>query len=132
VQKLLAASIIAIALVPAQASAQERVGDAALGAISGGLVLGPLGAAVGGVVGYTAGPSIARSWGLKRSPHARSGRSVKRAKSVPPKKTTDTQARITHGAAAPTVPRESAAPRPTSSAAGVDARNATPPMQAFE
>jgi len=31
------------------------------------IVLGPLGAVAGAVVGYTAGPAIASSWGLRRS-----------------------------------------------------------------
>ena len=63
--------ILAIAmLVPSGASAGERVGDAALGALAGAVVLGPIGLVAGGVVGYTAGPSIADSWGLRRS-HAR-------------------------------------------------------------
>ncbi len=54
------------------AEAQERAGDAALGALSGAVILGPVGAVAGAVVGYTAGPSIARSWGLRRgSPHAK-------------------------------------------------------------
>ena len=57
-------------LVPSAASAGERVGDAALGALAGAVVLGPIGLVAGGVVGYTAGPSIADSWGLRRS-HAR-------------------------------------------------------------
>lgn len=48
------------------AEAQERAGDAALGALSGAVILGPVGAVAGAVVGYTAGPSIARSWGLRR------------------------------------------------------------------
>jgi hypothetical protein len=47
--------------------AGERVGDAALGALSGAVVFGPVGAVAGAVIGYTAGPSIADSWGLKRS-----------------------------------------------------------------
>jgi hypothetical protein len=49
------------------AKAAERAGDAALGAISGAVVLGPIGALAGAVVGYTAGPRISRSWGLRRS-----------------------------------------------------------------
>jgi hypothetical protein len=131
---LFAASIVAISLVPPQAVAQERAGDAALGAVSGALVFGPVGAAVGGVIGYTAGPSIARSWGLKRSQPPRPGRSAKRTKSTAPKTTAVTQQRTTQetSAPAPAVPRESPAPRARPSAAGVDARNATPPMQAFE
>ncbi len=47
--------------------AQERAGDAVLGALSGAVVLGPVGAVAGAVVGYTAGPSISRSWRLRRS-----------------------------------------------------------------
>ena len=42
----------------------QRAGDAALGAVAGAVVLGPVGAVAGAVVGYTAGPSISRSWGI--------------------------------------------------------------------
>jgi hypothetical protein len=46
------------------AQAQERTGDAALGAVSGGVIFGPAGAIAGGIVGYIKGPSIAHAWGL--------------------------------------------------------------------
>jgi hypothetical protein len=65
-KRLIAAAVLAIALLPAGALAQERVGDAALGALSGAVVLGPVGAVAGAVVGYTTGPAIASSWGLRR------------------------------------------------------------------
>jgi hypothetical protein len=58
------------------AVAAERVGDAALGALSGAVVLGPFGAVAGAVVGYTTGPDIARAWGLQSSPHHRRVRSA--------------------------------------------------------
>jgi hypothetical protein len=54
-------------LISFEAKAQERAGDAALGAVSGAVVLGPVGAVAGAIVGFTAGPSIARSWGMRRS-----------------------------------------------------------------
>jgi hypothetical protein len=57
----LAAAMIAVALTSSAALAQERMGDAALGAVSGAVGLGPVGAAAGAVIGYTAGPAIARS-----------------------------------------------------------------------
>jgi hypothetical protein len=66
-KKLIAAAVIAMALAPLSALAQERAGDAALGALSGAVVLGPVGAVAGAVVGYTTGPAIASSWGLRRS-----------------------------------------------------------------
>ena len=69
----IALSILAL-LLPTQASADEyRAGDAALGALSGAVVLGPIGAVAGAVVGYTAGPSIAHAWGFRRgtAPHHR-------------------------------------------------------------
>jgi hypothetical protein len=69
-KKSLAILTIAMTLVPFGASAGERTGDAALGALAGAVVLGPIGLVAGGAVGYTAGPSIASSWGLRRS-HAR-------------------------------------------------------------
>ena len=58
-----------IGLVPIAAGAQERLGDAALGAVSGAIVGGPIGLVAGGVVGYTAGPSIASGWGLRGHRH---------------------------------------------------------------
>lgn len=61
---MIAAAIAALVLMPAGARAGERAGDAVLGAVSGALVLGPVGAAAGAVIGYTAGPGIARSWGI--------------------------------------------------------------------
>jgi hypothetical protein len=66
-----AAFAAAITIAPGFAQAQERVGDAALGALSGAIVGGPIGLVAGGVVGWTAGPSIARSWGLHRHSHHR-------------------------------------------------------------
>ena len=68
--RMLALAIAATAIAaPVPALAQERLGDAALGALSGALVGGPVGAVAGGVVGFTAGPSIAHSWGLHHHPH---------------------------------------------------------------
>jgi hypothetical protein len=61
-----AALAAVICLAPMATKAQERLGDAALGAVSGAVVAGPVGALAGGLVGLTAGPTIARSWGLRR------------------------------------------------------------------
>ena len=58
-KKTVVAALIAICCVPSATFAGERVGDAALGALSGAVVLGPVGAVAGAVIGYTAGPSIA-------------------------------------------------------------------------
>jgi len=65
-RRFLAAVVIAVSLTPSGAFAQERVGDAALGGLSGAIVFGPVGAVAGIVVGYAAGPGISRSWGLSR------------------------------------------------------------------
>ena len=66
-KRRLAAIAFAVALAPAAVAAQERMGDAALGALSGAVVLGPVGAVAGALVGYTAGPNIANAWGMRRS-----------------------------------------------------------------
>lgn len=66
-----------LVLVPSSAMAQ-RAGDAALGAVAGAVVLGPVGAVAGAFVGYTAGPSISRSWGLEGSRSSRHRRQVSR------------------------------------------------------
>src|SRR5713101_5601538 len=78
---VLGSAILAISLTfaPAMALAQGRGSDAALGAVSGAVVLGPVGAVAGAVIGYTAGPSIAHSWGLRRSGSKRVARERSRA-----------------------------------------------------
>ena len=56
--------VLGIAFTPSFVSAQESLGDSAMGAAAGAIVAGLIGAIAGGLAGYTAGPSIARSWGL--------------------------------------------------------------------
>jgi hypothetical protein len=74
----IAAAAIAAALAFApNAALADRAVNTGLGVGSGLLVFGPVGAVVGGVVGYTAGEGIARSWGLSR-PHRRPARKVRR------------------------------------------------------
>jgi hypothetical protein len=73
-KKTIAGVTLSLALMSSTAMAQERVGDAALGALSGAVVLGPVGAVAGAVVGWTAGPSISHSWGLNRSNRPRYAR----------------------------------------------------------
>jgi hypothetical protein len=65
--KALTAAAMILLLAPSVALAQHRAGDAALGAVSGAVVLGPIGAVAGAFIGYSAGPAIARSWGIDRS-----------------------------------------------------------------
>ena len=65
--KAFTAAAMILLLAPSVAFAQHRAGDAALGAVSGAVVLGPVGAVAGAFIGYSAGPSIARSWGIDRS-----------------------------------------------------------------
>jgi hypothetical protein len=64
-------AIAGISCATVSAQAQERLGDGAMGALAGALVAGPIGLVAGGVVGYTAGPSIASSWGLRGHRHYR-------------------------------------------------------------
>jgi hypothetical protein len=66
-KKLLVAAVIAATFFSFKASAQQRAGSAALGAVSGAVVLGPIGAVAGAFIGYTAGPAIAHSWGAGHS-----------------------------------------------------------------
>ena len=56
---------VGIAFAPIGAVAQERLVDGGLGAGAGLLVAGPVGAVVGGVIGYTAGPNIANAMGVR-------------------------------------------------------------------
>jgi type IV secretory pathway TrbL component len=79
---IIAVAAIALALASSQAGAQERAGTAALGAVSGAVVLGPVGAVAGAVIGYTAGPEIARSWRANRNLPRHRARTAKRPANV--------------------------------------------------
>src|SRR5204863_4815426 len=111
-------SLISLALAPV-ALAQSRGGDAALGAVSGAVVFGPVGAVAGAVVGYAAGPSIAHSWGFRRSSAARRGRI-----------STKQEARVSPVESQP-VPNRPAAPPPTAQAPPTlpKAASTAPPVQ---
>lgn len=62
---MFAAAAVAASVVFAPAAAHaDRAVNTGLGVGAGLLVFGPVGAVVGGVVGYTAGNGIARSWGV--------------------------------------------------------------------
>jgi len=66
-KSILAVLVVAFTLAPFAAHAGERVGDAALGAVSGAVVFGPVGLVAGAVVGFAAGPAVAQSWRANRN-----------------------------------------------------------------
>jgi hypothetical protein len=121
-RKTAAIVTLALSLISSVAMAQERGGDAALGALSGALVLGPIGAVAGAVVGYAAGPSIAHSWGLRRSGTARQGgKSARR------------EARLSPDSGQP-APNNQAGPPPAAKAPSPSPKTAStvPPVQGLE
>ena len=126
--KALITAVAMLACVPVSAVAQERAGDAALGAVSGAVVLGPVGAVAGALIGYTAGPSIARSWGMRGSRSAGHRPPPRRAAATSSPRRTR-QAMEANGqmraAANP-------APPPVQAAPAVPAQSAAPPVQGFD
>lgn len=124
--KALITAIAILACVPASAIAQERAGDAALGALSGAVVLGPVGAVAGALVGYTAGPSIARSWGLRGSRPA--------THRPPPRRAAATRAapRTREAMAANGQMRAAGSPPPVQAAPAMPAQPPAPPVQGFD
>jgi len=120
-KQFLAAVVMAVSLAPLGALAQERVGDAALGGLSGAIVLGPVGAVAGIVVGYAAGPAISRSWGLRRSASRYQGQAAKRPTVAP-----------SGNAALKQVAAQSVSTTPPKSASGTKRTRASPPVLGFE
>src|SRR6266403_4885535 len=116
-KRLVLASAVFLTFAPAVALAQGRGGDAALGALSGAVVFGPVGAVAGAVVGYTAGPSIARSWGWRGSSRRDSQSRVKTRAAAP-------------RAANPQVVQNGPAPAASPSPPPVQAPAARPPVLA--
>lgn len=120
-KQILAVGVLSVSLVPFGALAQERLGDAALGGLSGAIVLGPVGAVAGVVVGYAAGPGISRSWGLKRSDTRHQDHPPKRPAAAPSNSAGSNQVAAQSVSAAPS--RPAPAPRRTWN---------SPPVQGFE
>ena len=113
-KKWLVVAVIAGSFISFEAKAQSRAGDAALGAVSGAVVLGPVGAVAGAVIGYTAGPAIAHSWGIGRS-------------APPPRTRRATRSDPQQQASA------RATPAPVAKTAEAPAvKNAAPPVQGFD
>lgn len=129
--KALITAIAMLACVPASALAQERAGSAALGALSGAVVLGPVGAVAGALVGYTAGPSIARSWGVRGSQSAKHRQPPRRAAAtrVPPRTREAMNANGQMRAAGNPPPAQAV---PAQAAPAVPMQVATPPVQGFD
>ncbi len=115
-KKMVVLVALTLSLTSVAAKAAERAGDAALGAISGAVVLGPIGAVAGAVVGYTAGPRISRSWRLRRSAASRGGRRIARQ---------DAGAAVSDGQAASRSQASMTAPPRSPTYAG-------PPVQGFD
>jgi hypothetical protein len=126
-KKTIAIAALTLSLISSQALADEhRGGDAALGALAGAVVLGPVGAIAGAAVGYTAGPSIAHSWGFRRS-----GSAARRTRSAQQQ----TQASDTRPAIAAPGPAAASAPQAAAQAPARSPKTAStalPPVQGLE
>src|ERR1700754_2591299 len=112
-------SILALSIATQASADEHRGGDAALGALSGAVVLGPIGAVAGAVVGYTAGASIAHSWGFRRlsaarhttKPARQQARHPSPANRSPPNNQVPTST-VASGAAEAPAPVQATAPAP--------------------
>src|SRR5258708_25032137 len=112
IKAVIAAAVILV-IATSAASAQHRAGDAALGAVSGAVVLGPIGAVAGAFIGYSAGPSIARSWGLDGSRASRqrgqaSNESVRGARAEAVSPSVETNPRVASSRSEGTAPAPAA------------------------
>ena len=119
----IAFSILALSLASQATADEHRGGDAALGALSGAVVLGPIGAVAGAVVGYTTGPSIAHAWGFRRgnTAHQRARPARQNA-----------QASASAAQVTPTAATAAATPQPRLATSARTASSKPPPVQTLE
>jgi hypothetical protein len=125
-----AAMILLLASTSAAFAGDHRPGDAALGALSGAVVLGPVGALAGAVVGYAAGPSIARSWGFDRRGSARHRQQASR-QSVRAARAEATSNRVEKNPRIATSRNETSSALPSARPSAPTA-STTPPVQTLE
>jgi len=137
--RALTAAAMLLLLLPSAALAQHRAGDAALGAVSGAVVLGPIGAVAGAFIGYSAGPAIARSWGIDRSGSARRHRQASkervrgaRAEIVGGGATKPAAARVEKDAHVVTTRSEANNAAPTGAGPSAPSATTMPPAQTLE
>jgi hypothetical protein len=120
-------TVVTLALLPPSAQAGDRGTDAAIGAVSGAVVFGPVGAVAGALVGFAAGPAIGHSWGVGGSSR-RQARYRQRA--------TSRDDRDSRGAYYGAGPNEAAADAnqtpPAAPAPAQVAKNKAPPVQGLE
>src|SRR5215469_8639255 len=134
----LAVAVVVLSFAPTCVFAQERAGDAALGALSGAVVLGPVGAVAGAVIGFTAGPAISHSWatrGPQTQGHQNSPkRSASTISSGAPAQSANRPAPAPQPAATENVQQPAAAPpEPVpATSVGPEAENSMPPVQTLE
>ncbi len=119
----IAFSILALSLATQATADEHRGGDAALGALSGAVVLGPIGAVAGAVVGYTTGPSIAHAWGFRRG-------SAAHQRARPPRQ--NAQASASAAQVTPTAATAAATPQPRLATSARTASSKPPPVQTLE
>ena len=129
-----ALTVLALVLLPLSARAGDRGTDAAIGAVSGAVVFGPIGAVAGALVGFTAGPAIGYSWGFD-GPSSRRARYRQRA--YHPRDARNSRA--TYYGSVPAESAKTAEPgqAPAASAQPLAApprvaKNKAPPVQALE
>jgi hypothetical protein len=142
-KKLLAVAVMALSFAPSGVLAQERAGDAALGALSGAVVLGPVGAVAGAVIGFTAGPAISHSWGTTGPEPQRHQTSPKRSTSTvsngapaqsangPAPAPQPATEKVKQPAPATPEPRPTEKPLPATSL-GPEVQNSMPPVQTLD
>jgi hypothetical protein len=120
-KKAVAIVALGLSLTSSAAMAAERTTDTALGAVSGAVVLGPIGAVAGALVGYTAGPSISHSWAPRRLRKARQARTSTLR---------DARAPVNDHQSAPDA--QANAPAPTQAPPAPKSASTAPPVQTLE